>query len=216
MLEDVVADENGTAKILQSAEFKIAGKTGTAWISKNGKFLKGKYRASFAGYFPADNPKYSCIVVVSDPVGYDYYGASVAGPIFKEIANKIFASNMAFYQELAEQDIKANSRIPYSKNGYKKDLLTVFENIGVEPKVDLSANDWVITSTSEEDVTLENRKIINNLVPNVIGMGLMDAVYLLENSGLIIVSEGRGVIKQQSIKPGVESGKNQKIYLKLS
>ncbi|NQY66804.1 MAG: PASTA domain-containing protein, partial [Flavobacteriales bacterium] len=215
MLVGVV--ENGTAQILKSAEFKIAGKTGTAKVADKDKgYGKRIYRASFAGYFPADNPKYSCIVVVSEPTRFDYYGASVAGPIFKEIANKIFSRSMELHEELADMESKANSRVPYSKHGYKKDLVKVFEGIGVETEISESASDWVVSSTNQESVSLQNRKIISNLVPNVIGMGLRDAIYLLENSGLNVITEGRGVVKEQSITPGQASRGNQKIYLKLS
>lgn len=103
MLEGVVA--NGSGKALNITAFKVGGKTGTAQIAKIGvKRVKGKsvygdvgdrnYQASFVGYFPADNPLYTCIVVINSPSNGVYYGAAVAGPVFKEIAEKVYSSSL--------------------------------------------------------------------------------------------------------------------------
>ena len=102
MLEGVV--ERGTARNLKNENYKIAGKTGTAQIAslETGYTVKSKisYQASFAGYFPADNPKYSCIVVVNAPSRNVYYGNLVAGPVFKEIADKVYATNFEMHESL--------------------------------------------------------------------------------------------------------------------
>ncbi|MCK4639399.1 MAG: penicillin-binding protein 2, partial [Bacteroidales bacterium] len=102
LLEGVV--ERGTAKSLNNSIYKIAGKTGTAQIAnKNKGYNKGFYNASFVGYFPADDPKYSCIVVVNKPSGGKYYGSSVAAPVFKEIADKVYATQLDIHQQNEEE-----------------------------------------------------------------------------------------------------------------
>jgi len=183
-LEGVV--ENGTASNLRNADYKIAGKTGTAQIAnKNyGYSYKSKvsHQASFVGYFPADNPQYSCIVVVNAPSRNVYYGNLVAGPIFKEVADKVYSNSLEMHSELEKQRHYAASAIPYSKHGNKPDLLDVFNHLAVPTKSETADDhNWVVTSTTDSLVHVKPRKITDNLIPNVVGMGLKDAVYLLEN-----------------------------------
>lgn len=216
-LEGVV--QNGTASNLKTADYKIAGKTGTAQIANKhyGYNYKSNtsYQASFVGYFPADNPKYSCIVVVNAPTQNVYYGNLVAGPIFKEVADKVYANSLKMHNEMQRQKNYANSRIPYSKSGYSKNIKEVFAEIGVPVKAKADLGKWVTTTTKDTLVRLSERKIIDNLIPNVIGMGLRDAVYLLENRGLRVEPIGRGMVKKQSITPGsrIVEGKKITIYL---
>jgi cell division protein FtsI (penicillin-binding protein 3) len=217
-LEGVV--ENGTAKNLKAANYKIAGKTGTAQIA-NDKYgykyeSKVSHQASFVGYFPADNPKYSCIVVVNAPSRYVYTGNLVAGPIFKEVADKIYAKRLEIHEALAEQDHKANSAIPYSKSGYFSDLNTVFESLSIETEVTTQNPELVSTVTTDSTVLIRPRKTNTQLVPNVVGMGLQDALYLLENRGLKVVFSGKGVIKRQSIPNGTKLIPGSTINLELS
>jgi cell division protein FtsI (penicillin-binding protein 3) len=216
MLEAVVTD--GTAKNLQNASFSIAGKTGTAQISKGSSGYKGKksYQASFCGYFPADKPLYSCIVVVNAPSKNVYYGNLVAGPIFKEIANKVYSTSLNAQDELEKSDL-ANSRrprIPISKNGDYDDLSDVYEELSV-PFTSRENAQWVAVSTGMDSVSVYGKRHVENIVPNVVGMDVEDAVYLLENKGVRVEIEGRGVVKYQSIAPGL-SIPNRGFKIKLS
>ena len=217
-LEGVV--ENGTASNLRNADYKIAGKTGTAQIAnKNYGYSyqsKTSHQASFVGYFPADKPQYSCIVVVNAPSRNVYYGNLVAGPIFKEVADKVYANSLEMHNELARQQHYATSAIPYSKHGYKKDAEKVFNRLKVPVNLEAKDFDWVVTSTQDSSVTIAPRKITDNLVPNVVGMGLKDAVYLLENQGLRVKIEGRGMVKNQSLKAGLRIKKGEEIKIELS
>lgn len=211
----------GTAKNLKSANYKIAGKTGTARIAKSGGYegygRKISYQASFAGYFPADNPKYSCIVVVNAPNRAVYYASHVAAPIFEEIADKVYATSINIHDELDEQDeITSLTRVPVSKNGSQRDLQTVFAELNVPVKSGNPDDEWVVTQTGQTDVSMGRRAVVENLVPNVIGMSAQDAVFILENSGLKVKMKGRGVIKGQSIAPGERIMKGQYITLDLS
>jgi cell division protein FtsI (penicillin-binding protein 3) len=218
MLERVVTD--GTAQNLQNASFSIAGKTGTAQISqgKDGyKRNKTNYQASFVGYFPADKPLYSCIVVVNAPSRNVYYGNLVAGPIFEEIANKVYSTSLNAQEKLvASRGSDSRPHIPIAKNGKYDDLKVVYEQLGI-PYISPENSEWVAISTGKDTANVTPRKFIQKLVPNVVGMAAEDAIYLLENSGIKVEIEGRGVVKQQSILPGqnIPSG-GAKIRLRLA
>ena len=217
LLESVV--EQGTAKNLRNNNYSIAGKTGTARIanSSNGYGQKISYQASFAGYFPADNPKYSCIVVVNAPNRSHYYASHVAGPIFEEIADKVYATSIKIHDELDQQsEITSLTHIPVSKNGAQQDLFTVFDHLNIPFESSNPDNKWVITQTGADKVKMDRRAVTENLVPNVKGMSAQDAVYILENAGLTVSIEGRGSIKSQSIDPGQRITKGERIILELS
>lgn len=216
MLEGVV--ENGTARNLKNSNFKIAGKTGTAQVAKGrqGYGRKKSYQASFCGYFPADNPQYSCIVVVSAPSNSVYYGNLVAGPVFKEVADKVYATSLDMHKDVVYEELDRLVDIPYSKSGFKKDLDCVFEYLGVEVDAGDIDSEWVSTFTQDSIVEYGERNIHDLYVPSVKGMGARDAVFLLENLGLDVEILGRGVVKGQSVTPGTRITKNRKIILKLS
>lgn len=219
MCEAVV--EYGTARTsFKNSFYKVAGKTGTARIANN-KYgyqyeSEYSYQASFVGYFPAENPRYSCIVVVNAPSSGVYYGNAVAGPIFKEVADKIYALSIEFHEELEHRDHTAYSAIPYSKSGSSDDLHAVFAELAVETQTDPSVGEWAITQTSTENVSIQNRKIVAEQVPNVVGMGASDALYLLENMGLRVKMQGAGTIKEQSLPSGSKVQPGLEIVLQLS
>lgn len=217
-LEGVV--ENGTASNLRNADYKIAGKTGTAQIAYNkggyNKKSKISHQASFVGYFPADNPQYSCIVVINAPSRNVYYGNLVAGPIFKEVADKVYSNSLEMHAEFEQQQHLASSAIPYSKHGSKEDVEKIFAHLEVPVVSKAKDAEWVVTSTQEKSVTIAPRSIKENLVPNVVGMGLRDAIYLLENQGLRVRINGSGMVKYQSMRAGARIQKGQEIQIELS
>jgi cell division protein FtsI (penicillin-binding protein 3) len=198
MMEGVV--EHGTATNLKNANYKIAGKTGTAQIAKD-KFgyrqgARISYQASFVGYFPADNPLYSCIVVVNAPSNGVYYGNLVAGSVFKEISDKVYATTFfRDYKPEKEEDIKPTA--PEAGNGYRADINEVLKNLDVRYKR-TADDDWVATRESGDTIRLATVKLQEGLVPDVRGMTLRDAVYLLENSGLRVRYSGKGRVLRQS------------------
>ncbi|MCB9173094.1 MAG: transpeptidase family protein [Flavobacteriales bacterium] len=218
MLEGVV--ENGTAKNLKNANFKIAGKTGTAQIAnKSGGYknaAKISHQASFVGYFPADAPKYSCIVVVAAPSRNVYYGNLVAGPIFKEVADKIYSTSFDIHKPLESRDAMAVSKIPYSKDGSLKDLVKVYAELDVKTRRRGKVGEWASVSTSEKQVEIQSKKVNSTLVSNVVGMGIKDALFILENQGLEVKFKGNGVVKTQSILPGSKIINGSTIILELS
>lgn len=205
--------ENGTGKSIQSKLFKIAGKTGTAQIaSSQGGYARGLYLASFAGYFPADDPVFSMIVVVNRPQGA-YYGGAVAGPVFREVAEKVFAlyNNS---EEFPEEE-KEYAAVPNVKNGVSHDLMKVLDELDIDTN-GRKPSTLAAKATNEEDaVTLTELVIAENKIPDVRGMAPSDAVYLLESAGLHVRISGVGKVRRQSLTPGSLYKKGQTIILTL-
>lgn len=212
-LEDVVVE--GTAMTIKNANYKLAGKTGTAIIPKNGSYKNPDgYNASFVGYFPADNPIYSCIVCVHKPSKGSYYGANAAAPVFKEIAEKYLSIEKDFIE--SSQAIACDGDlIPLAKNGHKMDLGIIYSELDIRTKgnpIDV----WALTKAEEKSVRFENNVIAENKIPNVKGMGLRDAIFLLENLGLKVVFNGKGKVKRQYPEAGATLIKENVISLELS
>ncbi|MDI3526190.1 MAG: hypothetical protein PWR03_373 [Tenuifilum sp.] len=214
VLEGVV--ENGTAKNLRNPRYKIAGKTGTAQIAmgKSG-YRKGNvinYQASFVGYFPAEDPKYSCIVVVNSPSNSVYYGNLVAGPIFKEISDKVYATSPEWFTELKGDGLV---ELPQSKSGHISSLSYVFKELDL-PFKKAKSTSWVQTWRDSTQVVPIPLKYPKNLVPRVIGMGLRDAIFQLESRGLKVAFNGYGTVRSQSVLPGSRVVKGSTVYLEMT
>ena len=208
--------ESGTAQNLKTTHFAIAGKTGTTQMYDRHTGYKVKsYQSSFVGYFPADKPKYSCIVVIYSPKNYVYHGAYVAGPVFYEIANKLYATDVTMQEPLNTRK-SAALEIPYSKNGYQPEISTVLDALDIKKLCEQSGADWVTTVKTDDHISLESKNIPDNLVPNVVSMGLKDAMYLLENMGLKVQVVGRGSVRNQSIPPGTQIRPGETIKLEMS
>ncbi|HEX4887103.1 MAG TPA: penicillin-binding protein [Luteibaculaceae bacterium] len=221
MLEGVV--EHGTATNLKSAHYKIAGKTGTARIANTnlgyGTDGKTSYQASFVGYFPADNPLYSCIVVVNSPSNTVYYGNVVAGPIFREIADKVYANRIDTHREINIANAQVAQQAPVSINGSADDILKVVKKLKIPAKITTDDAEWVQTKAAGKAVVITKAHMPaagSKVVPNVVGMGLQDALFLLENAGLKVEVQGRGVIRTQSIPAGSRVADDQQIIIALS
>jgi len=217
LLEGVV--ERGTANgISNTMYYKIAGKTGTAMIAANNKGYAAhtkevKYKGSFVGYFPVDHPKYSMMVVVYDPKKR-YYGASVAAPVFREISDKIFA-NSKDVQNPPPVDT-AGFSIPYANAGKEKDLEEVYSLLNIKVKSFNNPSDWVKPFIDKSGVTLLPQTILNGTMPNVTGMGIKDALFLLEQMGLKVMVNGKGAVVRQSILPGTLIAKGNIVILDLA
>jgi cell division protein FtsI (penicillin-binding protein 3) len=214
MLEGVC--ENGTGRSLQNPWFKIAGKTGTAQVAKGQSgYKEGVYLASFVGYFPANNPKYSLIVTFNNPGSGTYYGGSVAGPVFKEIAEKVYAARLLFNQEPRETPSSGEIDLPEIKKGKSENILCLAKefNIG-NIKGQVSTN--IISAKRKNDrIILNENETTVETVPNVLGMGASNAIFFMENAGLRVKIKGVGKVKEQSLKPGVPFKQGAYVYLKL-
>ncbi len=208
--------ESGTGAPVKSEYVKIAGKTGTAQISQGAAGYKGaglSHQVSFCGYFPADKPKYSVIVVVRKPrIGYPS-GGFMSGGVFKKIAEEVYARSMHLKSEDCPKDT-LNPIVPKVKSGMYAQTEYVLDKLDVSYK-DSSENQLVSTDIIGDKVILKDRKVVEKLVPNVSGMGAKDAVYLLENSGLRVNLSGKGTVYAQSIPPGTQCVKGQTISIQL-
>lgn len=219
MMEGVV--QHGTASNLKNPNYTVAGKTGTALVA-DGRlgYAKQIYRSSFVGYFPADQPQYTCLVMVNGPSKGIYYGSAVAGPVFKEIADKVYANSTHLHHELQFAMNGDEVIVPGAGTGHAEDIKAVYTRLGVPVHPGGADNEeggeWSQPEVSKKNVVLKKQAVRRDEVPNVKGMGLKDAVYLLENSGLKVYVEGMGKVKEQSLVPGQRIMKGMSINLKLS
>ena len=212
MLEGVV--ERGTAENINNAHYKIAGKTGTAQILEKGRYTK-KYMTSFAGYFPADNPKYSAIVLIKNPKGWRQYGSNVAAPVFNEIADNIYSRDVDMHAPIAEEFIAEAGVFPVIRSGNLEDLKFLCNELGISNHAETD-KDWVRTQVSGNSLKWKENKMAENLVPNVKGMTLRDALFVLESNGLRVDVRGKGRVVEQSRLPGVRVSKGSGITITLS
>jgi cell division protein FtsI (penicillin-binding protein 3) len=206
--------KSGTAKsVFDSVTYSVAGKTGTAQVS-DGKFQydDGVYQSSFVGYFPANNPRYSCIVVIKNkPKAVKYYGGAVAAPVFKEIADHLVVltkGNYVFPNISMSQDTfylrykTATSNVDYLTKEFSLPLTPVN---GLWSNVTQSKGNW---NQSAETIT-------SQFVPDVRAMGLRDALQCLENKGIKVNAKGKGKVILQSIAPGTKITKGMQIFIEL-
>ena len=211
LLEGVV--DNGTAKNLKNAHYRIAGKTGTAQILENGRYEK-RYITSFVGYFPAHAPKYSAIVLIKNPRGYYQYGNNVAGPVFKDIADNIYSRDINLHTAMDKKKTMEPGVFPTIRAG-KQDELTMLSNeLGVSNH-STTEEEWIKAAKNGSAVVWKKNAIVKDHVPDVTGMSFRDAIYLLEKSGLRVSFEGRGRVTEQSLSPGTRISKGSRIYLRL-
>jgi cell division protein FtsI (penicillin-binding protein 3) len=216
MMEGVV--EHGTATNLRNPNYRIAGKTGTAQIARDKYGYKTgeriSYSASFVGYFPAENPLYSCIVVVNSPSNGVYFGNVVAGTVFKEISDKVYATRFfRDYKPENKDDIKPSA--PEAGNGFRADINEVLKNLDIRYRR-TADDDWVATRESGDTVRLAGVKIQKGLVPDVRGMSLRDAIYLLENSGIRVKYSGKGRVLRQSPEHGARYSDGSVVSLEMN
>ncbi|MBR10308.1 MAG: cell division protein [Rickettsiales bacterium] len=212
MLEGVV--ERGTAQNIKNDKYKIAGKTGTAKKVVNGRYTSNYY-TSFAGYFPADKPQYSCIIVIDEPKGYHIYGSDVAAPVFKEIADKIYALETGLHQELPEQRDQYAGVFPVIRSGKQDELQMISNQLGISNHSE-TESEWVTTDVVNHSVFWEDNQPKPDHIPDVRGMTLRDAIYVLENMGLKVDVRGRGRVDTQSLLPGTKFSKGTNIKIELS
>lgn len=214
MLEGVV--ERGTAKNIKNDYYKIAGKTGTAQRLVNGRYYSQQFYASFAGYFPAEDPMYSCIVVIDYPKGWNRFGGDVSAPVFKEIADMIYAQNLQIHDSFTpEYTAASNGTFPVIRAGRLEELNELCNELGISNYPDEEASEWVRSSVNNNVITWHKNHDNTGLVPNVQGMTLRDAVYILENIGLKVSISGNGRVKKQSVGPGARITKGETITLDL-
>ncbi|MBC7934352.1 MAG: transpeptidase family protein [Rhizobacter sp.] len=220
-LRAVVDSVHGTGhKILFDSVYSISGKTGTAVTALDNKgYNKGNkiYQASFMGYFPSEKPRYSIAVVIQNTrESKKIYGADVSGVVFKEIADKIYGRFIGStnFTKLSKADT-----VLYNSQGMKNDLQSIFSFMNIAYKDSAKEGYWRMAQMQNNIAAMNipvNSTLINKVMPSVLGMGLKDAIYLLENKGLAVEVKGRGRVVDQSLTAGLTFNKGQKIQLLLN
>lgn len=223
MLEGVV--KNGTGKGLKITAFNVGGKTGTAQIAKAGKKGYGEignrdYQASFVGYFPADKPLYTCIVIINSPSNGIYYGGLVAGPVFKEIAEKVYSSSVDFLEPINNKQ-NLLTKAPGSIKTQNNEMVIASKALKLPTTSNATENSYVSRNQADSThISLQTNNLESQLkkgiVPNLNGLSAKDALFLLENSGFHVKLYGMGSVKKQSIEAGQKFNKGDKITLILS
>jgi cell division protein FtsI (penicillin-binding protein 3) len=212
-LEGVVTE--GTARSLMTPYYTIAGKTGTALVANGTRgYADHIYQSSFAGYFPADNPRYSCIVVIRNkPFARKYYGGLVAGPVFREVADKLHALDAG--SRPAYTAVQRADSSFYAWSGWNADYRNVYTKLHRPYRDSAGKSRWAWLVNDHFQPTTRNMPVSADLMPSLKGMGLKDALYLLENMKLKVVANGRGKVRSQSIREGTAVVKGQTVYLEL-
>jgi cell division protein FtsI (penicillin-binding protein 3) len=217
-LEGVVVE--GTGKDLNTPYYKFAGKTGTALVA-NGRhgYADHIYQSSFAGYFPADQPVYSCVVVIRNkPFAKKFYGAMVAGPVFREVADKLMSLNCGKnemnYTMSANNYLKQDSSA-FFYAGSTQSIKKVLAEVKLSYRDSAYRGDWSRMYSNNEEAVVNQENIKKQTIPNLRGMGLKDALYLLESMDVKVVAKGKGKVVNQSLLPGLRVEKNQMVTLEL-
>lgn len=219
LMEGVV--KNGSGKGLNITAFKVGGKTGTAQIAKNGDYKKGgtTYQGSFVGYFPADNPLYSCIVIINSPSGGNYYGGLVAGPVFKEIAEKVYSSSVDFIRPINTTKTDLLTKSPDVITTRANEMTQVAKSLNLPVYANETEAYMYRNSHDTAKITFNNSnleaQLKKGIVPNLSGLSAKDALFLLENNGLYVTLQGFGSVKKQSLEAGQRFNKGGKITLTL-
>lgn len=207
--------ERGTAKNIHTENYQIAGKTGTAQVAQTGGYKSETgvmYQASFAGYFPANQPAYSMIVVINNPKGWVFTGSQIAAPVFREVADKIYATHPAIHKAVSHGSVLA--ALPAFRNANAMDLQNIYQNFNCQIRGE-THDGWASTVVKGDTVHIRPKTFTSGKVPDVLGMGIRDALFVMENSGIRVRFSGRGTVTRQSIPSGTPASSNQIVYLEL-
>jgi cell division protein FtsI (penicillin-binding protein 3) len=209
---------NGTArKLFANSLYKVAGKTGTALVANGNKGYADKiYQSSFAGYFPADNPQYTIVVIIKNkPHAANFYGGSVAGPVFKEISDRLYSTYIQNKLNIAPVvHLKDSQVFNYSLS--KMSLKTIAKQLSINYQDSSLNNDWVSIQGAGNVLKAGQQVISDTTMPNITGMKLQDALWLCEKKGLVVSCVGRGKVVKQSIVQGQYIQKGQQIQIELN
>ena len=212
----------GTAKsAFKNTFYPIAGKTGTALVANGNRgYADHIYQSSFAGYFPADHPRFTCIVVIKNkPFSKNYLGAKVAAPVFREVADKLMSidelvpdsNQLASYTSLIKKD-----SLGYYYTGSSESIKNIFCTLHMSYADSSRDKKWAAIYREKSQPVIKAKNEDQKQIPDVKGMGLKDALFLLESRDIRVTAKGTGKVKQQSISPGTIVSKNQKLILDLN
>jgi cell division protein FtsI (penicillin-binding protein 3) len=214
-MEAVVTE--GTGKdVFKDFPFAVAGKTGTAHVADGVHgYGDGIYQATFVGYFPANAPEYTCIVVIkTKPHAAIHFGAQLSAPVFKEIATKLYAQYVQGKKTGPLQLAVDSSMYQYS--GYTPDMRNVLAALDVKHVDSSYKSSWSWIYSNNYKPVVKAETVSKNVMPDVKSMTLKDALYLLENMNMKVVVKGRGKVVAQDVQAGSLINKNQIVTLLLN
>jgi cell division protein FtsI (penicillin-binding protein 3) len=210
---------NGTAKrLFPNSLYKVAGKTGTALVADGNRgYADAIFQSSFVGYFPAENPQYTiAVIIINHPHAANHFGASVAGPVWKEIADRLYSTYIQNKMDIAPS-FKFKDSSLYNYSASKLSIQTIAKQLAIPYQDSTSAKtDWVNVQGMANKMKLAEQKITDTSMPNIVGMKLKDALFVCEKKGLIVKCIGKGKVVNQSIAQGVTIIKGQQIQLQLN
>jgi cell division protein FtsI (penicillin-binding protein 3) len=224
MLVQVV--DNGTANGIKTDNYKIAGKTGTAWLSQGkagyNQENNRQFQASFAGFFPANNPQYTIVVVINNPKSGRYSGSQIAAPIFKNISDRIYSTHIKVQPALQTASLP---QVPGILKGDLDKTKWVLNEIGISSQLlqDSTTKNGHPTLTGRyidptkeaHSVKLKPVRIQENTLPDLRGMGLRDALKLLSDLGIKVNYSGYGRVSEQAPAPNTKLGSTNEVVLIL-
>lgn len=200
--------QNGTGRRLKTASYGIAGKSGTAEIGYDKKHAGIQHRASFVGYFPADAPKYSCIVVISKPQKARTHGGDLAAPVFRELSDRVVGTRIDFNKTKIRE---TNVRYPVIGYGNGGDFYAFCKSLGLH--ITKPSVMWVKGKDINGMCALSEQNVQSGIVPNVVGLTIKDAVYMLENLGMKVRFHGKGKVVSQSVAAGSRIDKRNNVIV---
>ncbi len=201
--------------LFKNSPYTVAGKTGTSLVANGNKGYADKiYHSSFAGFFPAENPQYTIVVVIKNkPHAAKFYGASVAGPVFKEISDRLYTLYVKQNDQLNLIAKKDSSWFQYA--GYSTEVKQVFDKLKLKYTSTNSESDFITVTNQTGKAAVYNFKISEKQMPSLKGLALKDAVAVCENIGLKVAVRGKGKVASQSVEPGNTIAKGQTINIEL-
>jgi cell division protein FtsI (penicillin-binding protein 3) len=215
MMEAVVEHPSGTGRKIKSPHYRIAGKTGTAHKFEKNHWVKNAYYTSFVGFFPSDAPKYSAIVIIDSPK-FGLMAGDAAAPVFKDIADKIYANDVEMHKILVEKE--AAPDVPSIGSGKYEELHEICNKLNIsnfDSEKDSVKSEWVKCQANNKALYWKNNRTENGKVPDLSGMSLRDALYLIENFGYRARTVGRGKVISQTPKANSQMGKGGLVLINL-
>jgi cell division protein FtsI (penicillin-binding protein 3) len=215
MMEAVVEHPSGTGRKIKSPHYRIAGKTGTAHKFEKNHWVQNSYYTSFAGFFPSDAPKYSAIVIIDSPK-HGLMAGDAAAPVFKDIADKIYANDVEMHTLLASKESAPD--VPKIGSGKYEELHEICNKLNIsnfDSEKDSLKSEWVKSQSANRALYWKNNRTENGKVPDLTGMSLRDAIYLIENFGYRVRTVGRGKVISQTPRANSQMGKGGLVLLNL-
>lgn len=214
ILYKVVNEQGGTGKSARSRHFHVSGKTGTAQVAgASGYGNRTEHLVSFCGYYPSENPQYTCIVSIRTAAP-GASGGRMSGTVFAQIAERVYSKQVSTNIALARDSLSVF--VPEVKNGAIQPTQSLLSLMHIPYQWDnKSGEGWMRSSMDSKQVVLQKTAYQMNQMPNLIGMGARDAIYAIESRGMKVRARGYGKVQGQSLAAGSTVIKGQTVTIEL-